>query len=836
MKTIDLGGKWTVKQADSEKLISALVPGDVYADLLRENEIPDPFFRDNEKQLQWIGETDWTYSREFEISKSLFENDCILLHCDGLDTLANIKLNDQHIADTDNMYRTYEWDVKNILKPGKNKIEIHFSSTIPYSNEKQKKHKLCVWGNTSGFNDDWLLEKQLKVDVAEGWIRKEPANYGWDWGLMALTCGIWRDINIVAFNCARIKDVHVQQQHMKDQVVLTVNNILDKVTDNEVIVKVSVSYENKLIKEKTVSTSKSEIDCEFTISNPELWWPSGMGKQALYNVKVELLNSTDDIIDTSKKNIGIRKVELVRNKDQWGESFYFAVNGVSLFAKGANWIPGDGILANMPDSRYRELIESAVDANMNMLRVWGGGIYEPDIFYNICDELGILIWQDFMFACSTYPVHEKSFLDNVEQEVRDNVKRLRHHPCIALWCGNNELEQGLVGDDWTPRTMPWKEYGNLFDKLIPSLVEELDSETPYWPGSPHTPNGDRKNFNDPTCGDAHLWDVWHAKMPFEWYRTTEHRFVSEFGFQSFPEPKTVDSYTIEEDKSVTSYIMEHHQRTSIGNSSIMFYMLDWFKLPMSFDSSLWLSQILQGLAIKYAVEHWRRNMPKCMGALYWQLNDTWPVASWASIDYFGRWKALHYIAKNFFAPLMISGVEKNESQEVEIHVTSDSLNSTDATANCQITDLSGNVLFTDSTEFKIPIQGNLLIKTVQLSEILKKHGSRNILVWLELEQNGEIVSENMVHFEKPKHMTFQKPEIEFEVIEETENIYSVVFVSEAPALWMWLELKDYDAKYSDNFIHIRPGKNKIVTIAPKENISKSEFTKQLIIKSLIDTY
>ena len=837
MITVDIGGSWLVKQADTDEQIPANVPGDIYADLLREGKIPDPFYRNNEEQLQWIGETDWLYSREFTIDNSLFEHDLIMLCCDGLDTFAKITLNGKTIAQTDNMFRSYEWDVKSILVPGKNSIEIYFASTIPYAQKKQKKHYLPCWGvDAAGYDENWVMHKPHKVNIAHGWIRKEQCNYGWDWGLMAVTCGIWKDIKLTAFNSARINNVHIRQQHTDNKVTLSTDITLESVSNEKISAKITLSYENIIIENKKVDISGNSEHTEIVLEEPNLWWPAGMGNQHLYDVNIELMDSNNIKIDSTYKRIGLRTVNLERKKDKWGQSFHFAVNGLPFFTKGANWIPTDGILANIPKTRYYTLLKAATEANMNMIRVWGGGIYEPDIFYDICDELGLLVWQDFMFACSTYPTYDDDFIKTVEAELHDNIKRLRHHTCIALWCGNNELEQGLAGDEWTDKTMCWKDYSRLFDEIMPNIVNELDPDTDYWPCSPHTPLGDRTEFNNPTCGDSHLWDVWHGKKPFEWYRTTNHRFVSEFGFQSFTEPKTTNYFTVPEDRNVTSYIMEHHQRSDIGNSTIMHYMLDWFRIPLGFENTIWVSQIQQGMAIKYAVEHWRRNMPESMGAIYWQLNDTWPGPSWSSIDYFCRWKALHYIAKKFYEPIMISGVEIQETKEVEIHITNDLHEKSPVKVICEVTDLSGNILYADTFETETLPHGNKNTASICLKNIIEKNGTRNILVWLELHKDNKTVSTNFVNFEKPKYLELKNPNIKTDISIIDTDSFNIVLTANSPALWTWLELKNIDAQFSDNFFHLRTGRPLEIRVKPNSSLKIEEFKKQLIVKSLVDTY
>ena len=427
---------------------------------------------------------------------------------------------------------------------------------------------------------------------------------------------------------------------------------------------------------------------------------------------------------------------------------------------------------------------------------------------------------------------------NVEAEAEDNVRRLRHHACLALWCGNNELEQGLVGDEWTETTMSWEDYGKLFDDLLPEVVAGSIPQRDYWPCSPHTPVGDRRDFNNPDSGDAHLWSVWHGKQPFEWYRTCDHRFNSEFGFQSFPEPQTVRTYTEPGDRNITSFVMEHHQRSGIGNSTIIHYMLDWFRLPPSFDMTLWLSQILQGMAIKYAVEHWRRAMPRGMGTLYWQLNDCWPVASWSSIDYFGNWKALHYMARHFFAPLLVSGLEDAETGTVEIHVTSDLLDAADGLASWTLTDTVGKTLAQGSTAVHAGPRQDTLVETLDLSDWIEAEGVRNLLLWLDLEVDGEVVSTNFVNFARPKHLNLVEAKVEAEVKVEGagEDSFEVTLTTDVPALWVWLEIEDQPASYSNNFVHLRPGKPVTITVEPRQPLGADAFAQRLMVRSLVDTY
>ncbi len=655
---------------------------------------------------------------------------------------------------------------------------------------------------------------------------------------MLVTSGIWRPLRLVGFRTARLTDVQIRQEHDNSGAVgLNVTVTAETIApDAALIACARVTFQGQVVAEAHANLTKGAARLSLRIADPQLWWPNGMGGQPLYNVVVELRQSDVTLVDVTSRRIGLRTLRLDRHPDQWGESFQFVVNGTPFFAKGANWIPSDTFVTRMTWDDYAALIGAAAAANMNMLRVWGGGIYEQDAFYDLCDEYGICLWQDFMFACATYPTFDEAFMANVREEAIQNVRRLRHHASLALWCGNNELEQGLVGEAWNESQMSWKDYGKLFDKLLPEIIQAEDPDHDYWPCSPHTPQpGDRKNHNDPTRGDAHLWDVWHGRKPFEWYRTCEHRFNSEFGFQSFPDPLTVREYTEPSDRNVTTYVMEKHQRSGIGNAVIMQYLLDWFRLPTVFNSTLCLTQILQGMAIKYAVEHWRRSMPRGMGTLYWQLNDCWPVASWASLDYYKRWKALHYMARDFYAPLLISGLENLQQGTVEIHVTSDRMTDTCGDAGWILTDLSGRRLAGGHIRGTFPARTSQLVTTVNVKRFLDKYGARGLLFWLDLTEKRQPVSRNLLLFARPKHLDLPDPEIRA-TVKRSSDAWMVTLTARHPALWAWVQLDSLPAVYSNNYLHLRAGEPVVIEVKPEKLLTAAEFKRRLKVSSLVDTY
>ncbi len=815
MTQLTLNGAWTLYKQGDPTPIPATVPGCVHTDLLANHLLDDPFYRDNELKQMWIGETDWHYQRTFTVTPELLAHDRVLLRCHGLDTLATLRVNGVEIGRADNMFRTWEFDVKSALQAGENSIEVAFAAPMTYA---------CQMDAEKGEYPGWVEPMRINGGT---WIRKEPCNFGWDWGPKMVTSGIWRAIELVAFDTARLTDVLITQHHENGEVTLNIS--MAAVAFDAAPLHAAV----QVLKEGAAVTATMPVvltDGAGTISvripDPHLWWVNGLGEQPLYEVKVGLFGGNGSFLETWTRRIGLRTLTLERHPDEWGESFYFACNGVPFFAKGANWIPASPYPWESQYAHYQMLISAAADVHMNMLRVWGGGVYEDDAFYSLCDEYGIAIWQDFMFACGTYPTTDAEFMANVRAEATDNLQRLRHHPCMALFCGNNEIEQGMGGSGWQAK-LSWADYGLLWDELLPKLVAELAPQTAYWPGSPHSPIGDRDDHMNPNAGDTHLWGVWHGKQPFEWYHTRPDRFVSEFGFQSFPEPATVYEYTLPQDRNITSYVMEHHQRSGIGNSTIIHYLLDWFRLSTSFDGTLWLSQILQGMAMKYAVEGWRRNMPRSMGALYWQLNDMWPAPSWSSLDWKGNWKALHYMARRFFAPLLLTGVEDEAGGTVQIHATNDQRVEGVGEAEYILTTAQGSTLEHGTFPVRVTAGTTTVVGTVDVRRWLETYSPRDVLLWVTLRVDGAIISEDLVTFCRPKHLELTQPSITMAVHTVADGEFDVLLTTDAAALYVWLELSG--ATFADNFVHLRPGATKTIRVRAAD-------VTDLKVRSLVDTY
>lgn len=648
MKQLSLNGPWTLDIPGSAFMaVPADVPGSVYHDLLTAGRIPDPFYRDNETEALKLMEYDFHYSRAFQVDGELLDCGAVLLRCEGLDTLAAVYINGAEAGRADNMHRTWEFDVKDLLREGENTIAVHFASPTKFIRESYAADPA-----------------DGTADAMEGFpsLRKAHCMFGWDWGPRLPDAGIWRDISLIGVDAARIRDVLVKQFHEDGQVTLEIDTHITRLTDAPAEVRVSVTAPDG-----TVLTGAGET-CRIEIPDPQLWWPAGYGGQPLYQVEVELV-SGGTRLDLWSRRTGLRTMTVSRVKSEHGESFSHCVNGVDVFAMGMDYIPEDNLLPRVTPERTRRLLEDARAANVNTIRVWGGGYYPDDYFYDICDELGLLVWQDFMFACAVYNLTE-AFEETITAEFVDNIRRLRSHPSLALWCGNNEMEQFAGSGLWIKAMRQKSDYIKMFQYIIPKVLKAEDPQAFYWPSSPSS-GGDFDEPGDPSRGDVHDWDVWHGLKPFTDYRNYLFSYVSEFGFQSFPCMETIESFTLPEDRNVFSYIMEKHQRNAAANGRIVTYLSQNYLYPATLDKLVYASQLLQAQAMQYGVEHWRRNRGRCMGAVIWQLNDCWPVASWAGIDYFGRWKALQYYARRFFAPVLVSCHEEGLVNQEDISVNTE---------------------------------------------------------------------------------------------------------------------------------------------------------------------
>jgi beta-mannosidase len=806
-RRLKLDGAWWLSQAGKEDWIPAMVPGGAYTDLFAAGKIADPFYRDNEKLVQWVGDSDWVYKRTFVVLDEVLQNDQVLLRCEGLDTLAKIRINGLEAGGADNMFRLWEFDVKSLLKAGENAIEVLFESPATYMKQR----------DTDQAPDKWIKGR--------AWVRKEPCSYGWDWGPVLPSCGIWKSISLETFNQARLTDVLVRQSHSVGSVTLGVEVNVEFVRgmSNPLKARVIVLGNRKSVVETTIQISNGQGRAELKIRKPKLWWPAGLGEQPLYTVHVELLDADGETIDSTSERIGLRELRAILPQ---GESpLHFEVNGIPFFAKGANWIPADSFSTRVTPEISRRFVADAAAVNMNVLRFWGGGYYEDDALFDACDEMGICVWLDFKFACGAYPAFDEKFMENVKLEARDNLQRLRHHPSIAVWCGNNEISLSWwEGPTWGPNRMSTADYNKLFKDLLGTQVQKYAPDANYVSGSPD-------------CGDTHYWEVWHGPKNFDAYRT-QSGFMSEFGYQSFPELKTVQSFTKESDRaSAVTPVMSWHQRSGgvEGNQKIVSMMLNYFKPPRDFETMLWLSQIVQGIGIKLGAESWRQSMPKSMGCVFWQYNDCWPGMSWSSVDYFGRWKALHYLARKFYAPILVSGLENVQDGKIDVFVTSDKLEDQKGTLIWRVTNLAGDSLLKESAAIDIPARHSQKVTTLALQEQVKKHGLNGFLSWLQLEVEGKIVSDNLVLMAPPKEFKLLNPQLTSSV-EAAANGFLVTVKSEHPALWVWLGLENADANFSDNFVHISPAAPHKFLVRPKQSLARDQFMQELRVRSLFDTY
>lgn len=799
MMNLSLNGAWRMRMCGEENWHEATIPGSVYSTLLSDGSMDDPFYRENEQAAFDLLKNSFEFTRSFVATDDVLAATQVLLRCEGLDTLAHVQLNGTEIGYADNMHITWEWDIKPCLKAGENHLLIRFDSPIDYA--------LKAYEQSPGW---------CSSDAIPGYqhVRKAHCMYGWDWGPRLPDAGIWRDISLVCVQKARIMDVLVMQEHAQGKVTLHVQPDIAAGDDTACAWKAeAVSPSGEVY--------KAESDGRIVIEHPRLWWPAGYGEQPLYTVRVILTDNED----AWERRIGLRMLSISRQKDEWGEEFCHIVNGVKIFAMGADYIPEDNLLSRVNPERTRRLLEDAKLANFNCVRIWGGGYYPDDFFYDICDELGLMVWQDLMYACAYYDL-TPAFEQSIRTETEQNLRRLRHHASLALICGNNEMEQfqaeaihveqttGDAGGFGPCRPSHHADYIKMFEYLLPAICEKEAPQTYYWPASPSS-GGSFDEPNDPDRGDVHYWDVWHGEKPFTEYRKFHFRYASEFGFQSFPCLKTVESFTLPEDRNIFSRVMERHQRNKAANGKILSYMSQTYRYPNSFDDLLYCSQLLQADAIRYGVEHWRRNRGRCMGAIIWQLNDCWPVASWSSIDYYGRWKALHYVAKRFFAPVMLSACEEGEltqnpqinefhpepiKRSVRLNVVNETMAAMTGAVHWALRTSNGARVRSGETAVTVPaLSAQWLDEMVFDDASLTEH-----YVSFELVMDGKTVSEGTALFCAPKHFAFQDPMLQ--VRAENDEI---IVTAQAFAKHVCIESDDADMLLSDNFFDMNGGEKRV---------------------------
>lgn len=836
-KEIDKG--WTFKQVRGNNWYPATVPGVVHTDLMANGIIEDPFFRLNERGVQWVDKEDWEYKTTLAVPAGLFEKDNIQLRFKGLDTYADVYLNDSLILKANNMFREWTADVKPLLKKDGNELRIYFHSplkmdmpkwdALPYQHEA---------GNDQSENGG-MFDKKVSV-----FARKAGYHYGWDWGPRLVTSGIWRPVYLEGWNDARIANVFYRQDNVtrkKAEITVQAAVLADK--DGEVTLTVSTPDIRKPWKKQaSVHKGMNLIETSLTVTNPKLWWTNGLGEPHLYPFKAEIAfnGRTADINET---NLGLRSIKVINKPDEAGHTFYFELNGVPVFMKGANYIPSDNFLPRVTDEKYEKTILDAVNVNMNMLRIWGGGTYENDIFYDLCDKYGILVWQDFMFACNTYPA-EGELMDNIRHEAAENVQRLRNHPCIAIWCGNNECHTAWFNWGWKRK---YTEQGyadeiramqkDLFHNVLADAVAQNDPTAFYWPSSPYGGDPEAKcesglpNWNP--NGDGHYWGVWHAKDSIANYNVVRARFFSEYGFQSFPEYQSVLQYAPDaRDHDIYSDVMMAHQRGgSHANGLIEWYLLNEYRKPKDFANLLYMGQLLQGDAIKTAIEAHRRDMPYCMGTLFWQHNDCWPVASWSSRDYYGRWKAQHYFSKKAFGDLLVSPIVQDN--RLNIFIVSDRLKATRGKLDIRVMDLKGNVLFEASKNITVPANASKKQYAVAVADVLKGKKQNEVVVNARFFPAGEPVVENNYFLTRYKDIDFPKATLVTKAVAAGDG-FDVTLSSDVYARGVFLSINGIDNFFSDNYFDLLPGEKKTVHVTTP--LDEKTFTAQLKAQSMSDAY
>ncbi len=818
---ISINAGWQFREVGKDSWHAATVPGCIHTDLLANELIDDPFFRDNEKKQQWIGKTDWEYQTHFAVTPAMLKREHLELVFQGLDTYADVYVNDALILQADNMFRSWRVDCKHTLKTGDNVLRVRFRSPINVVLPlMEQKYQLPAPNDQGEFTSPYT--------------RKAPYQYGWDWGPRFVTSGIWRPVSLEVWDKARINDVQlITNKLARNVATLTANINIEAGTPARAIVILNNLANHSIAarREITLSNGANRVSVDFTIPHPQTWWPNGLGAHPLYRFQAQLIiNGTQ--IDQRRTRTGLRTLELRQQPDDSGKSFTFFINGVPVFAKGANWIPADSFPTRITRTKYRLLVGSARDANMNMLRVWGGGIYESDDFYEACDEMGILLWQEFMFAGSMYPATPQ-FLDSIRQEAIDNVTRLRNHPSIVVWCGNNEIETGWQHWGWK-QNLPaslWDDYQKIFHGVLREVAAQYDPTRSYRPSSPSADLEDDPESQ--RIGDTHYWQVWHAAKPFLEYENQQPRFMSEYGFQSFPSLETVSTYTLPDEREIQSPVMLAHQRHPRGNQLIREYMLREYPEPKDFASFLYVSQVLQAEGIRTGAEHLRRIMPHNMGSLYWQLDDCWPVASWSSIDYYGRWKALQYYARDFYAKLLIT--PHVEGDRLKFYVVSDQTEDAPATIQVALMDFDGNILNSFEREVMIASLASRSYFDLAVSDLLKGAEQTNAVLFCELLVNGKVVSRRIQLFAPFKQLRLPQPKITYETV-AVRNGFKLTLKSDKFAKAVYLSVGDHDGSFSDNFVDLVPGKPIVIEYHARAPLTFSDLRRRLTIRSMVDAF
>lgn len=816
-----LHSDWTFCQVGDTLWSDAKVPGTIHQDLLNHNRIPNPFYGMNEEAVQWVENEDWMYRTSFVVTEEQLNRDAAVLELDGLDTYADVFLNGALILRSDNMFVGHKVPVKSVLRKGENRLLIRFRSAV--------KEALPQW-ETNGF--DYPADNDHSSKRVSIYTRKAPYSYGWDWGIRLATCGIWRPVRLVFSDVARIEDYYVRQASVSASKADVDNRLeITNVTSQPVSALLKVAYHytandtKEVQKQIELRPGENTVSLPVMIDNPHLWMPNGWGEPSLYKFTASV--SVDGVeVASQERQVGLRSIRVVMEDDEHGKSFYFEVNGHPMFAKGANFIPDDALLPNVTTERYKRIFEDVKAANMNMLRVWGGGIYEDDKFYDEADRNGILIWQDFLFACTTYP-HDPLFLKRVEAEAEYNIKRLRGHASLAMWCGNNEIYEGVRYWGWKNKYTAEafaemnRGYDVLFRQLLPDMVKRFDSDRFYMHGSPYEANWGRPESWK--IADSHNWGTWYGRKPFESFDSEIPRFMSEYGFQAFPEMKTIRTFAEEKDFELESPVMNAHQKATIGNALIKQTMSLYYKVPAKFEDLVYVGLVLQGQGMRHGIEAHRRNRPYCMGSLFWQLNDSWPVVSWSSIDYYGNWKAMQYQSQRAFAPVLINAIK--EGDDLCVYLISDELQDRDdVRLTVELMDFDGKSHGKWTHSGKLTANTSMLFLKKRVDEFLSKQDAATSFLRFTLKaKNGAALADEVFYFAYPKDQKLPEARIETSVKKRGEAI-EMTLKTDKLARDIFIEVPVQGVRFSDNFFDLLPGQRKKITITSPEDYSLKDFT------------
>jgi beta-mannosidase len=835
-------GAWSFRAVGGPAAVKdwmpAVVPGCVHTDLLRAKKIPDPFYGTNEKDLQWIEHADWEYRSSVVADDALLAHERVELAFQGLDTFAEVFVNGHSVLKADNMFRSWRVDVRRQLVKGANEIVVRFRS--PIAAVKPAYDKLGY--RLPAINDQ-------ATEMVSMFARKAPYHYGWDWGPRFVTSGIWRPVTLEAWDGARLDDLQVFQRELTDaRARLTATATVQATRAGKATVTVTATGGPAPVAvtvEATLAAGANRVSADLILEKPERWWPNGLGAQKLYTLEAALV--VDGVAKGARaRRVGLRTLEVVNVHDKDGKTFTIKVNGAPVFMKGANYIPSDSFVDRVTPERQRALLQSAADAHMNMLRVWGGGIYEDDHFYDLADELGLLVWQDFMFACSMYP-GDDAFLENVRREAVDNVRRLRNHASLALWSGNNEIEAAWAQWGWQWKFHLGKDaqaaiqraYDRVFKEILPRVVADEDAGRFYTSSSPSA-NEPGVPPNKLGWGDNHYWGVWHAEAPYSDYATHTSRFMSEYGFQSFPTLDSVARYAPPTEWRIDSPVMLSHQRHPRGNQLVRTYMERDFRVPKDFGAFLYLSQVLQATVIKYGAEAHRRRWPYNAGSLYWQLDDCWPVASWSGIDYYGRWKALHYAARKFFAPVLVSPVEDNGN--LRVYVVSDRRADAPMKLVVRLVDFEGKELWRHQQDVVAKANTSAVVWNTWKKDALRGADPARVVLVTELFEpttsGTTSLSRNLFSFIKTRDLELPAPELQV-AVEARPTGAAVRVTAKRFARAVYLSTKEGEGTFSENFFDLLPGESvtvdwKAVPGAPVPDAAR--VSASLRVTSVRDTY